>query len=341
MAALAARGGRYYGAAVRFHQLQEEPDFRQAVLSECSGLVPEIGLNWNVVEPERGYLSLKSADDLAAFAQENAMKIHGHILLWHASVPPWAESLLGEQQDWALVRRYLSSIIPRYGQVIKQWHVVNEVIETGHREDGLRPNIFLRAFGPGYIKRALEDAHALSPDAYLMINEYGLDYDIAVERDRRFHFLKLLERLKSADVPLHGVGVQGHLDLAKGPFSQQVFASFLRELADLDLFIVISELDVKEHDYALPVGERDRLVAEEVKRYLDVALAEPAVRGVVTWGLSDRHSWLVVTDEDRARHLGAWSEGEGPGLNRGLPLDASMNRKPMYEAIASAFKLAM
>jgi hypothetical protein len=28
------------------------------------------------------------------------------------------------------------------------------------------------------------------------------------------------------------------------------------------------------------------------------------------------------------------------GLNRGLPLDASMRRKPMYHAISSAFRRA-
>jgi endo-1,4-beta-xylanase len=47
-----------------------------------------------------------------------------------------------------------------------------------------------------------------------------------------------------------------------------------------------------------------------------------------------------VTPEDYARHAGAWKAGIGPGLNRGLPLDASMRRKPMYHAISSAFRRA-
>jgi endo-1,4-beta-xylanase len=79
-------------------------------------------------------------------------------------------------------------------------------------------------------------------------------------------------------------------------------------------------------------------VADEVKRYLDVALAEPAVRGLITWGLSDRHSWLTVTDEHLARYAGAWNKGESPGFNLGFQFDASMKRKTMYQAFASAFK---
>ena len=65
---------------------------------------------------------------------------------------------------------------------------------------------------------------------------------------------------------------------------------------------MISELDVKEYQYVLSVEQRDARVADETRRYLDVALGQPAVRGVTTWGLSDRHSWLRVTKDDFARY---------------------------------------
>jgi endo-1,4-beta-xylanase len=113
-----------------------------------------------------------------------------------------------------------------------------------------------------------------------------------------------------------------------------VLGRFLKEIADLGLFIVISELDVKEHDYVLPMDQRDARVADETRRYLDVTLDQPAVRGLTTWGLSDRHSWLQVTKDDFARYPDAWKDGSSPGLNRGLPFDSSMKPKPMYRAIA-------
>jgi len=49
------------------------------------------------------------------------------------------------------------------------------------------------------------------------------------------------------------------------------------------LSIVITELDVKEHIYTLSADERDKRVGELVTDYLDVALAQPAVKGVITW----------------------------------------------------------
>jgi GH35 family endo-1,4-beta-xylanase len=41
------------------------------------------------------------------------------------------------------------------------------------------------------------------------------------------------------------------------------------------------------------------------------------VSDVLTWGLSDRQSWLEVLEEDYRRFPGAWTGADGPGLNRG------------------------
>ena len=101
---------------------------------------------------------------------------------------------------------------------------------------------------------------------------------------------------------------------------------------------MISELDVKEHEYILPVEQRDNRVADETRRYLDIAFGQPAVRGLITWGLSDRHSWLQVTQEDVARYPNAWKDGSTPGVNRGLPFDYSLKPKPMYRAIADSVR---
>ncbi len=336
LAAVAARHGKLFGSAVRASDLRAQPDLRAAVLRECAYLVPEIELKWAAIEPVAGQLSFASVDDLAEFALTNGKKLRGHTLLWHRSVPDWAVEALRTQRDWNLIARYFASVIPRYGDVIEQWDVVNEPIETGHRMDGLRENVFFAAFGPDYIRRALVAARTYAPHATLMINDYGFEYDTTEQKNRRYLFLKLIEGLKNAGAPLDAVGLQSHLDLGNGSVSQTSVARFLHELAALGVTIVVTEFDVKEADYIAPVERRDRLVADEAQRYLEVVLAERAVTGIVTWGLSDRQSWLTVTPQDKARFPGAWSDGSGPGLNRGLPLDAALRRKPLYTTIADA-----
>ena len=337
LAGAALRNGRYFGSAVRIDRLNAEQDFRDAVLRECSYIVPEYEMNWSSLEPTEGQLSFDRMDDLAAFATRYHKKVRGHTLLWHLAVPQWAVDKLRESPDWSLIARYFGSVMPRYGDVIGQWEVVNEPIDTGHRMDGLRENIFLDAFGPDYINRAFVQARIFAPKAQLLINEYGLEYDIPDERDRRYLLLKLLERLRREGAPLDGLGLQAHLDLRKGHIAQSSIATFLQEVEAMGLSMVVTELDVKESNYVASAQQRDRMAADEVRRYLDVALSRRAVLGVTTWGLSDRYSWLEVTMQDYARFPGAWTDGSGPGLNRGLPFDSSMHPKPMYFAIQDAF----
>lgn len=331
-----SRNNLYFGSAVRIEEVERNQDFRNLLLRECDYFTPEVALKWAAVERSPGSFNFTSMDALANFALANKKRLCGHTLVWHKSVPQWAPSLLLEKDGWKYMQRYFQAALARYGHAIAEWDVINEPIETGYRMDGLRNSLFLEAFGADYIVRALWEARQLAPQAKLMINEFGLEYDSQVERDRRYHFLKLLERLKRAGVPLDGVGLQAHLDLSKGTLSADVLGRFLKEIADLGLFIVISELDVKEREYILPVEQRDDRVADETKRYLDIALGQPAVRGLVTWGLSDRHSWLQVTQEDLARYPNAWKDGSTPGLNRGLPFDYSLRPKPMYRAIAES-----
>jgi endo-1,4-beta-xylanase len=336
LSATFSKNGLYFGSAVRIEEIVREEDLRDILLRECDHLTPEVALKWAAVEQSPGLFNFASMDALANFALANKKRLCGHTLLWHKSVPHWATSLLLEKDGWRFVQRYFEAAFSRYGHAIAQWDVINEPIETGYRMDGLRSSIFLQAFGTDYVARALWEARKLAPQAKLMINEFGLEYDVRVEHDRRYHFLKLLERLKQAGVPLDGIGLQAHLDLSKGALSADVLARFFKDIADLGLFIIISELDVKEHEYVLPVEQRDARVADETKRYLDIALAQPAVRGLITWGLSDRHSWLQVTQADLARYPNAWKDGSTPGVNRGLPLDYSLKRKPMYRAIADS-----
>jgi endo-1,4-beta-xylanase len=340
LAGLAAQRGLYFGAAIQTEHLQAERDFHDAVLRECSHLSPEVALNWAAMEPARGQLALTRMDDFATFAADTDKSVHGHLLLWHRAVPDWAAQALREGRDWRLVTRFFASVMPRYGEAIGRWNVVNEPIQVGNRSDGLRQNVFLEVFGPDYIRRALEEARLFAPKAELFINEYSLEYDLPEEAERRRQFLKLIEGLKAAGAPLDGVGLQSHLDLGKGSISEAAVSNFVGELHQLGVTVAVTELDVKEAAYTAPLPVRDAMVGEEIQRYLEVVLAWPCVSGVTTWGLSDRHSWLEITKADYARFPGAWSSGDGPGLNRGLPFDASMRPKPMYSAIEAAIRTA-
>ena len=325
-----------FGVAARASLIDSDPEYRDALLKFCSRLTPEIEFKWDQIEPSEGNFNFAAADRLANFARDFHKEIYGHTLLWHRSMPPWVPEYFAAKRDWNIVDRHIQRMMTRYDGV-RYWDVINEPIDTGFRDDGLRPGILLETFGEDYIATALHSARSASSSANLLINEYGLEYDLAVEHDRRYHFLKLIERLKQEGVPLNGIGLQAHLDLRKGAVSQTAISDFLKEIANFDLFIFVTELDVKEASYYRPVGERDEQVAGEVSRYLDAVCDFPDIRGVGTWGLTDRYSWLGLSpaDVESYEKLGYWRDGSSPGVNRGLPLDADMQPKQFLQSLTS------
>jgi endo-1,4-beta-xylanase len=100
-------------------------------------------------------------------------------------------------------------------------------------------------------------------------------------------------------------------------------------VADRGLKILITELDVLDDGLPADSAERDAAIADAYRLYLDTALAEPAVAAVITFGLSDRYTWL---QEDYPR------EDEEP--RRPLPFDDELQPKPAYDAVASALEQA-
>lgn len=320
-----------FGAALRFSELQAEPALRAAVIRDCDRLTPEVHMMWKALEPEPGRYDFAEMDELVAFARTHGLGVHGHALLWHDAVPAWGQARLRQERDWSLVAGHFGSTLDRYAADVASWTVVNEPLAPDPSGSPLRSSPFLRAFGSGYVERALREAHARAPQARLFINEYGLDYENPVEQGRRRALLALVDTLKRAGAPIHGVGVQAHLDLSKGPIDPDRLRGFLAELAALEVEIAITELDVQEKDFDAPLEVRDRRVATEVAQYLEVALDQPAVSSVTCWGLTDRHSWLPGAGGRIV--AGEAVEALPRRYNRGLPYDAELQPKPLYWAL--------
>jgi endo-1,4-beta-xylanase len=327
-----------FGTCVAPHHIESDPRVRTMIAHLCSSLTPEYHLQWSSLEPGPGDYRFRPVDAIVDFAARRGMTLTGHALIWEQGTPgwgtpDWVKERLAEQPDWNLVRQRFETVLTRYRDAIPLWNVVNEPIETSHRADGLRANVFLKAFGPGYIAEALATAREFAPGARLMINEFSLEYDNPVDQARQRAVLALLEDIRRRGLPLDAFGIQGHLDLGKGRMSARSLGRFLQAVADLGLEIHVTELDVQERDLSLPIAERDRRVADETARFLDIVLDQEAVASVTTWGVSDRHSWL------RSNPNGL--EGVDDAINRGLPFDEEGRPKPMARTISRVLGRAL
>jgi len=140
--------------------------------------------------------------------------------------------------------------------------------------------------------------------------------------------------LQKANALIDGVGLQSHLKLRQfGDFHEKVYRQFLHDLAGRGLKIVITELDVDDRGSPADIPTRDSAIADVYARFLAVALDEPAVCGLVTWGICDPYSWYNSTwfhDYARPDHV----------LQRPLLFDADLQAKPSFYAVLKALRNA-
>jgi len=333
----ARRSGRHFGAAVKSRLLREDAAFRAAIARECDTVVQEYELKRGTTEPKPGKYDFSGADQIIDFAQEHGMRARGHALVWYAANPPWLEPALKAASNGRdrqrLMTSYIDVAMRRYTGRISEWDVVNEAIEPREgRADGMRMgSMWMKALGEHYIDTAFHTARETDGRATLFLTDFGLEHDSPRCERRRTAMLKLLDRLLGRGVPIDAVGIQGHLKPYKERFNERQFADFLRTLSGYGLKLSITEFDVADRGGPPSPEKRDREVASIAKAFLDVSLDNPAMGSVLCWGLSDRYSWLSNFPEYK------WPDGQ---LSRGLPLDARMGRKPLWDAIAAAFDAA-
>jgi len=330
-AALKARSanGIQFGAAVRPEQLVSKGRLAAAA-QQCDILVPEYHGQWSAVEWRKGKPWFGNYDCITEWAELHGQTVRGHSLIWDQMTPDWAREQMLESSDWRPVERHFDHLLSRYRGRIAEWVVVNEMIDTEDGEANLRRTTFQRAFGNTYVERALHQARSHDPEAILMINDFALCHDNPVDERRRSALLRLVEQLKRANVPLDAVGIQGHLELAKGPLPQKRLARFFQQLADMGVTLAITEMDVLESDRTDTLAQRDKNIAEMINSLLEVVCDQPKMTSVTTWGLSDRDSWLQ--DKNAAAEVN-FSPDSAAALNRGLPYDWQMKPKKLHATL--------
>jgi len=331
---LAAQKGLLYGTTIAAAQITGDRPFADLVRQEAGLVVAENEMKWQVMNRGApGNDDYGPADTIANFASGNKLVLRGHNLLWYHRTPGWYFDLTDRQQQERAVVQHIQQLAGRYRGRIHSWDVVNEPIEPKDgRPDGLRTAVFLETLGPEYLDLAYHTARDADPNARLVVNEYDVELDAPEQEARRIALLHLLEGMQRSGTPVDAVGVQAHLAAADGPpFSAPLLRRFLADIANLGLTIQITELDVTDENVPADVTVRDKLVADTYRRFLDAALDEPAVKMVVTWGLSDRHSWIVRRETYQAK----WRTDDA--ASRPLPFDADLEAKPAFDAIAGAF----
>jgi endo-1,4-beta-xylanase len=325
--AQAAAKGFVFGAAGSRASLNDRA-FAGLFAAEAGMLVPENELKWGGLRPSEATFRFETADSMLDFAAATGLQARGHTLVWHEGWPDWLTDALAAGRGPALLDQHIERVVTRYRGRLHSWDVVNEAIRLNDSPGHLRNSPWLQAMGPRYIDQAFRVARAADSQAVLVYNDFGIDDASPPDGAKRAAVLELVADLKARGVPIDAVGTQAHLRLGQ-TLDQRALAKFASDVRSLGLKLLVTELDVRDFTSTGTDAARDQAIADHVRRFLDPLLADPATTHVLTWGLSDRYSWLNAPRAQRRQ------DGRP---QRGLPFDQDLARKPMWAALARAFR---
>jgi endo-1,4-beta-xylanase len=229
--------------------------------------------------------------------------------------PPASAATFADQQyriDTAL-KSFISSTVTRYKDKVHAWDVVNEPLDdTGAIRSGTSVSDAFywgdylgdrdasknkKANGDSMIAKAFRYAYAADPTAKLFLNDYAHETN-ARKLDS---LIALVIRLKSAGVPIHGVGLQMHMTYL---VSNTAIDNALLKMAQLGLLVKITELDI-----SVNLGDQNNpetanfvlsptMLPQQAAKFKYVAesfirnVPEAQRFGITVWGVGDADSWL-------------------------------------------------
>ncbi|MBN1696640.1 MAG: endo-1,4-beta-xylanase [Spirochaetales bacterium] len=307
--------GLYIGAAVN-PLLFDETGYTNSLRLGFNAMVAENVMKMTTLQPLEGTFNFVPADAVIDYAVKNAMEVRGHTLLWHNQVPSWV-SVKSYSQLEDVLQHHIDTVTARYRGKIGWWDVANEVI----RDDGsgLRNNddgSSIWADSPAddsLIKQAFLLAHASDPDALLYINDYNNEAKGSTKADALYDLIEAWVNIDS--IPIHGVGFQLHLMEKYTPDYTAIRSNIDRYIA-LGLEVQFTEIDVRIEEPVTPAKLDHQ--AEIYASVMRIALDYPEVTAFMTWGVTDKYSWIPSFFE---------------GYDEGLLFDRSYGPKPAYEAL--------
>jgi endo-1,4-beta-xylanase len=250
-----------------------------------------IGFYWRWYEPRRGKPNYQYTDKVVAWCREHGIRMKGHPLLWgdEAGVPPWSKG----QPSPEVQRQRVEDIIGRYQGKIEFWEVVNEPSHLAEPK----------------IDQPYRWARHADARACLIVNDYS------VLADGGPGFFKSLTAAKQSGVPFDGIGIQAH-EPRTMRFPLDRVQEILDQYATLGKGLNITEFTPTSAGQKITGSHREGVWDEAAQadyavKFYRVCFAQPAMRAITWWDLSDQGAWL-------------------PG---GGMLRADMSPKPVYEQL--------
>lgn len=335
--AAGAGQGILAGCAVNVRALRSDAAYKKLLQEQVGIVVGESEFKFGPLRPTPTTYFFEDADYLAEFAEANGMKLRGHNFVWHRQLPGWFESYVTAKNARQVLVEHIERVGGRYAGKIQSWDVVNEAVQVSDGlPGGFRNSPWQKVLGgdgavPEYLEVAFRTARRVDPKALLVYNDYGIEGEDAESGKKRAAVIGLLREMQRKGIPVDALGVQSHISALKADGSKPVYGAglmgMIAEAGKMGLKVLVTEMDVNDRYLGTAIGPRDAAVGAMYGSYLKMVLADAAVIAVLTWGITDRYTWL-----DREDSRGD-KEPERP-----LPFDAELQPKSAFRAEVSALE---
>lgn len=317
------------GTAINYNLLNSNPTYRNTVINEFSSITAENAMKMRNIWLDEDNFYFDEMEKIVAFAEANELRVHGHALIWFKDPPTWLITKYGDVDDkevWkGLMKKYISTVVGTYKGRIASWDVVNESVSNANKDNFFRQNeenednndIWYEKLGEEYIALAFEYAREADPDCKLFYNDYGMEWN----NFKHDHILELVNGLIEDGVPIDGIGLQTHTDVARDVAHIE---NAIRDAGATGLLVHVSEMDVDIYTGDATGPTTAELLQLQSDRFAAAAnamlsLPENLRYGLTVWGVSDNQSLTAEGDQ------------------YSLLFDESYSPKPAYYGIAKTF----
>jgi endo-1,4-beta-xylanase len=274
----AARHDLSIGAAVRPEYFSQS-EYAGTLSTHFNMLTAENAMKFENMQPAEGKFNFMPGDQIIDFSRKHNMTVRGHALVWHQQVAKWVTEDRCKDAE-RILKAHIAGVAGHYKGQIVAWDVVNEGLD----DDGkLRDTFWRRCIGPDYIEKAFRWTHEADPKAKLFYNDFNIEF-AGPKAEAAF---ELVQSLKKKGVPIHGIGLQMHLDRMP---SDVFLAKYMKRFDDISIEVHVTEMDVR---LPMPLQARDVAMQSEAYRMvMRRCLEAPNCKAFVTWGVTDRYSWI-------------------------------------------------
>lgn len=174
------------------------------------------------------------------------MAVRAHNLIWVTEQQGLLPKFVLDEQNASVLEAnmlaYISKTVSHIGERAFCWDVINEAISDDPNQE-TKPSPWDKI--DDYIYKAFVAAHEANPKAVLFYNDYNAESAAGWSKTKSDKVYNLVKGLLDRGCPVHGVGLQAHIEVSYSDEMLKGIRENIQRLHDLGLVVHITELDIK------------------------------------------------------------------------------------------------